>query len=659
MLDSLEWAYASADVNSAYNSLMKRAVIDKPKQKKTVGGEISEELATKIIAGMKELNIPVPVSDGRNYYFYDKGESSQWLSETVAFLHGKHEGPIASCDYPWLNLLRDLPELAWTCFWKSALDVRQGNSLPERLSRDWVDTLDFLANSRLLDLPGKFRLYTAKPKDGWKDDDLDDTDKTRELKFIIPTWTQGKNRYLRQRVMSWRGNDTAHILEYTPSGDFKAPKDYIVDETYDVNPVWTSKQLHEFIESVRKVEKLPLPTAELLEEASEQLGVTPIEAAIVWIGNNVKIFDYRRDMMNEFRNQYGWKVKSFNQAIEALQAAKVPSKVAVIPVLEDPKAPFAEDVAPVFRSMVKAWKKVDSSTIRIAPELVDNIVKATGSYNGSRIQSLVQMLSDAGKSSVFAKREVSFSLRKTARQEIFEQTYNPPMSNEENNTLQQLDHLIFLVNYLEPVGSPVRVALSDIISVCRKYLDDKSTLLPFGGRWAIEDFDKMEADKIVAAFSQQLGKPKRTKEGIYQFDDGLIVAGLFPPYIQLNFRPSQLDDKTIDHLIAVAQMTYSWSGSCGKAIDFATLVNSIRSDKLTAVYESNRNNPLEDGSWEQNPQLSAPEVLAKVKKCLKLEEEAAMLYLQILALPDPTKQNIQQWNNWTTKTLKAAQAALV
>ncbi len=64
--------------------------------------------------------------------------------------------------------------------------------------------------------------------------------------------------------------------------------------------------------------------------------------------------------------------------------------------------------------------------------------------------------------------------------------------------------------------------------------------------------------------------------------------------------------------------------------------------------------PLAAGAWEANPRSSAPELVDEVRKARALGEDAAVLYLQTLALPDPTTANLRAWNGWTPARLKNA-----
>src|SRR5262249_15219923 len=65
------------------------------------------------------------------------------------------------------------------------------------------------------------------------------------------------------------------------------------------------------------------------------------------------------------------------------------------------------------------------------------------------------------------------------------------------------------------------------------------------------------------------------------------------------------------------------------------------------------------GQWPQNPLLTAPDVVKAIRKKHKLSDEAAALYAQLLALPEPTTANIAKWNEWTAAQVKAMAAELV
>lgn len=81
----------------------------------------------------------------------------------------------------------------------------------------------------------------------------------------------------------------------------------------------------------------------------------------------------------------------------------------------------------------------------------------------------------------------------------------------------------------------------------------------------------------------------------------------------------------------------------------------------------------EPAGWAQDPRRSAPAVVAEVTKAYGpagpgaaalgataagLGEDAAVLYLQLLALPDPTDRNLALWTGWKPARLKQARTQL-
>ena len=61
----------------------------------------------------------------------------------------------------------------------------------------------------------------------------------------------------------------------------------------------------------------------------------------------------------------------------------------------------------------------------------------------------------------------------------------------------------------------------------------------------------------------------------------------------------------------------------------------------------------------RDPRVSAPAVVAEVRRELGLSEPAAVYFLQLLALVDPTDTNVKTWNGWKKKQLDEARAELV
>ncbi|MEU7415208.1 hypothetical protein [Streptomyces antibioticus] len=68
--------------------------------------------------------------------------------------------------------------------------------------------------------------------------------------------------------------------------------------------------------------------------------------------------------------------------------------------------------------------------------------------------------------------------------------------------------------------------------------------------------------------------------------------------------------------------------------------------------------PEAPAGYAQDPALSVPELVAEVAGEHGLSEDAAALYLQLLALPDPTDRNCVRWTGWRPARAKKARAEL-
>ncbi|MEU8007460.1 hypothetical protein AB0B66_40405 [Catellatospora sp. NPDC049111] len=60
---------------------------------------------------------------------------------------------------------------------------------------------------------------------------------------------------------------------------------------------------------------------------------------------------------------------------------------------------------------------------------------------------------------------------------------------------------------------------------------------------------------------------------------------------------------------------------------------------------------LPPGAYSQNALLSAPHLVERIAKQFDLNMAAASLYLQLLALPDPTDGHLLRWNGWEAEQL--------
>src|SRR5690606_23909557 len=210
-------------------------------------------------------------------------------------------------------------------------------------------------------------------------------------------------------------------------------------------------------------------------------------------------------------------------------------------------------------------------------------------------------------------------------------------------------------------GDPARRRLPGLALAVRQFIDDEATTLPFGLKRAIKYGDKeVSIEETLAKFTSIGLEAQKDAAGHYRLASDLIVGATLPPEVQLYFRPARLtDDSGWSRLVAAAALTFGWEGDGSGQLQCAQAVSRLRTDAIQGLIDLNQSDAIPDGAWDQDPRVSVPELVATVSKQLKVSEDAATLYLQTLALPDPTTSNIQMWNGWTAARLKKAADELV
>ncbi|WP_424187136.1 hypothetical protein ACOBQX_04705 [Actinokineospora sp. G85] len=121
-------------------------------------------------------------------------------------------------------------------------------------------------------------------------------------------------------------------------------------------------------------------------------------------------------------------------------------------------------------------------------------------------------------------------------------------------------------------------------------------------------------------------------------------------YCRVVVHPGLVGERDTPLLTALAQVTH------GHGVVEA--LRLIRSDGLTAACSVTAPPDTDPGAYHQDPSVSVPHLVADVATRLGLDEDAAVLYLQLLALHDPTDANVARWTGWKPTRLRTARAAL-
>ncbi|NBM15501.1 hypothetical protein [Streptomyces sp. GC420] len=199
--------------------------------------------------------------------------------------------------------------------------------------------------------------------------------------------------------------------------------------------------------------------------------------------------------------------------------------------------------------------------------------------------------------------------------------------------------------YELPYGHPLRSALPGALAALRQRLADPGLLLVLDFQWG------PKGAPIAAEIRASHGLGATGGAG----PDGLTRVGetfvLYPWYgdnERTLLRPAGLTGPDDPALGLVEGLVGEWSVAPLKAI--------LGEDMEQAVHAG-----LEEDATPghaQDPGRCVPHLVREAAAAHGLSEDAATLYLQLLALPDPTDRNCVRWTGWKPARTKKARAEL-
>ncbi|MFK0256465.1 DNA-binding protein [Streptomyces sp. NPDC090445] len=194
-----------------------------------------------------------------------------------------------------------------------------------------------------------------------------------------------------------------------------------------------------------------------------------------------------------------------------------------------------------------------------------------------------------------------------------------------------------------PAGDPLRALLPSALTAVRQRLAAPQLLLELG------------AYTNAAEFRATAGAPTRTAEGFEEY--GAVVLPHTEGAARPALRPTLLDstggDPYLPLLRRADQQPYPVETAlrCARDPQYAALLADPGAPAAGGVDK-------EGTWWPQDPGRSVPELAAEVQAAHGVGADAAVLYLMLLAMPDPTDRNTARWTGWKPARLKAARAEL-
>nr|WP_109030325.1 hypothetical protein [Streptomyces rubrogriseus] len=202
--------------------------------------------------------------------------------------------------------------------------------------------------------------------------------------------------------------------------------------------------------------------------------------------------------------------------------------------------------------------------------------------------------------------------------------------------------------YALPHGHPLRAALPEGLAAVRRRLADPGLLLDLDVGWT------EKGGTTAAELRKAYGLPASggaDAEGTTRIGEALVLRPWHGDRETVLVRPAGLtgpDDAVfglLEGLVGTARGTR------------VRALRTILCDELARSLDAGLD-PAGAEGFAQDPTISVPALVTEVARTQGLTEDAAALYLQLLALPDPTDRNCARWTGWRPARSKKARAEL-
>jgi hypothetical protein len=199
-----------------------------------------------------------------------------------------------------------------------------------------------------------------------------------------------------------------------------------------------------------------------------------------------------------------------------------------------------------------------------------------------------------------------------------------------------------------PYGHPLRAALPEGLAALRRRIADPELILDLDIAWT------EKGGPTAVQIRKAYGLPATggaDAHGLTHVGEALVLRPWYGDTETVLVRPSGLTGPEDSVLGLVEGLVGTQRGS---GLD---PLRAVLGDELARAVAAGSGADAPSGH-AQDPTVSVPALVTEVAAAHGLSEDAAALYLQLLALPDPTDRNCARWTGWKPARMKKARAEL-
>ncbi|MCA9063062.1 MAG: hypothetical protein KDA96_08385 [Planctomycetaceae bacterium] len=527
----------------------------------------------------------------------------------------------------------------WSAYWATDPDSHA----------NWLAFLEFYAASGLPDLPGQFRQYrtefTGTPPFQTAAEEAADG----EAHGNTICYTGKSSRFL--ITPGYRGFD---ILEYTDSDSFEVLAGAVAKaEVIPFRSKWTGDRLRELVSTLRGAERV-LPQPEFISEQAALARTTPAEFALIWMGYpNIKA--YQADFLPRWIRE-GLKLKSKDVSTARKSIASFEEKFReeiLCQMLSGDAAELLE------RPPLKATARLQSAIRRLRPKRIELSAEHLRVLNDSfrheaSLPALLSAFASPSESPVFSTTVRS---RFEFNEKNLVLTGSGEVQEFDRPTVVVATFCIAWLPQIMPVGDEVNQQMADLWQATKAVLANPDLLLHAGMVHIWDQKDTAIAEKVA----ESVVGPLTARQGFLEGRRGALQIGVNGYTVKLVVAPAELsapsDFEEFRNTVTLLGQRTEYADHRTDVLLAALQLCS--SGALQRICDRIAATPVPAGQYEANPLLSCAELTQQVADHFGISPDAAALYLQLLALPEPTDRNIRLWNNWTAAAHRKATGELL
>jgi hypothetical protein len=202
--------------------------------------------------------------------------------------------------------------------------------------------------------------------------------------------------------------------------------------------------------------------------------------------------------------------------------------------------------------------------------------------------------------------------------------------------------------YSLPYGHPLRTVLPDGLAALRRRVADPGLLLDLDLAWT------EKGTSTAVELRKAYGLPATggaDAHGLTAVGEALVLRPWYGDQETVLVRPAALTGADDPVFGLVEGVVGPGRGEAMRAL------RTIMGDELARALTAGTV-PQGPTGYAQDPAVSVPDLVAEAARVHDVGEDAATLYLQLLAPPDPTDRNCARWTGWKPARMKKARAEL-